>query len=111
MTSPTSVLRAANNVAVPFACSHRAAPTGLEGQARLRPVEGLDLTLLVDIQDECAFGRVKIQLPTIASTFSAKAGPRLILEGLCEVRLQPAPTPVRRILLSLGPVEIGRAHV
>jgi hypothetical protein len=48
-------------------------------QQRLRAVEGLDLALLVDAQDDRVVGRVQVQ-PTMSRTFSTKKGSVEILK-------------------------------
>src|SRR6185437_9213999 len=41
--------------------------TGPHWQDRLRPIEGLDLALLVGAQHQCPFGRVEVQADNIAN--------------------------------------------
>ena len=72
-----------------------AAPFGLTGahrQQRLGPVEGLDLALLVDAQDQRPFRRIEIEPDNIANLLYEERVARQ-LEALRTVRLQPEGTP------------------
>ena len=44
---------------------HRAQPTWLNGQALLRAIQGLNLTLLVDAQHDRVLGRVQLQADNV----------------------------------------------
>ena len=57
------------------------------GQQRGRPVEGLDLGLLVDTQDQSPLGWVEVE-PTMSRTFSMNRGSRRKFERLGPMRLQ-----------------------
>lgn len=46
----------------------------VDRQQRLGPVEGLDLCLLVDAEDDRPVGRVQVQADDVSTTLSANAG-------------------------------------
>ena len=62
-------------------------PARLQRQERLRPVQGLDLTLLVDAEHQRPIGRVEVEADDVADLVN-KEGVGLELEGLGEVRLE-----------------------
>lgn len=76
---------------------HRSAPTGLDRQARLSAVEGLDLRLLVDRQHQAVRRRINIKADDGMELFGES---RIIgtLEGLDPIRLQIVlrPDPLHR---------------
>jgi len=71
---------------------HRPAFAGLERQARLRAVEGLNLALLVDRDDHRVLGRVHIEADDVFD-FGREIGIVGALEGADAMRLQPMRLP------------------
>ncbi len=65
---------------------------GAHGQQRLRPIERLDLRLLVDAQDDGVFGRVHVQADDVAHFLDQQRIGRE-LEGLAAVGLQAERVP------------------
>ena len=59
--------------AMPFVIvCHRATPALFHGQARLGPLQRLNLAFLIDAQDYCLVGRVVRYSPTTSVSFSVK---------------------------------------
>ena len=100
ITEPSSTLSAANSVVVPLRCvvvRHGRQPALLERQPRLRPVERLDLRLLVDREHDGVGRRVDVQ-PDDGAQLGGEARVVGELEGAHPVRLQAvrAPDPLHR---------------
>ncbi len=71
---------------------HGGGATGLQRQARLAAIEGLDLALLVHTQDQRLVRRVHIK-PDNVGDFLLEIGIGRDLEGLDQMRLEPGLTP------------------
>src|SRR5215470_9230246 len=88
MTAPSSTLRAANRVVVPFVVmGHGLAAPGLDLQSGLGAVERLDLAFFIDRQHHRMGRRIDIE-PNNISELVGKAGIARALEAAQPVRLQ-----------------------
>src|SRR5215510_12510567 len=86
---------------------HSSAAALLQGQARLRAVQGLNLAFLIHAQHHSMFGRIEIK-PHDGLQFFRKLRVITDFEGPCQVRLQPVGVPdaTNRRLTHAG----GRGH-
>ena len=71
---------------------HRAGPPFLDRQARLRPVECLNLAFLIDGEHECVLRRIEIEAHDVFK-FLREVGVVADLERAYQMRLQPVSLP------------------
>jgi hypothetical protein len=75
----------------------------LDREARLGAVQGLDLALLVDAEDQGLVGRVQVQSPTTSVSFSAKRWSRDTLKGRTRCGWRPWACQMRATVALLTP--------
>src|SRR5262249_49221480 len=85
---------------------HRGAPAGVDRQTLLGAVQRLDLTLLVDAEDQRVLRRVEVEADDIEQLLG-EVGVVAHLEGAVQVRLQPVGAPDPADQSMIGPERLG----
>src|SRR6266481_818943 len=92
---------------------HRSTAAFFHRQARLRPIQSLNLTLLIGAQNDGVLGGIQVfrYRPTMSSSFSQNSGSRLSLKVRTRCGFSPCARQMRRTLASLMPAAAAMVRV